>query len=136
MASAWCELRTWQGWVRRLAISGLITVSFVAVAAAAGQTVQQPGLPSASQPHAGLPSAAPADAPNPMAGPNASKLEHMREDERHKRLATDTAKLVELTNQLKEEVEKTSKDELSVDVVKKAAEIEKLAHDVKERMKS
>ena len=119
-----------------MATSGLFAGSLFALTAGAGQIVQQPGLPSASQGHTGAPSATPPDAPNPMSGLNASKLEHMREDERHKRLATDTARLVELTNQLKEEVEKTSKDELSVDVVKKAAEIEKLAHDVKERMKS
>lgn len=73
---------------------------------------------------------------NPMAATNAAKLEHMREDDRHKRLLSDTAKLVELSNELKADVEKTPKDTLSVDVVKKAAEIEKLAHDVKERMKS
>jgi hypothetical protein len=64
------------------------------------------------------------------------KLEHLREDDRRKRLLSDTAKLVELSNELKSDVEKTPKDELSLDVVKKAAEIEKLAHDVKERMKS
>jgi len=71
---------------------------------------------------------------NPMA--NSPKLEHMREDERRKRLQSDTARLVELSSELKAEVDKASKDELSLDVVRKAAEIEKLAHDVKERMKS
>ena len=71
-----------------------------------------------------------------MAGINARKLEHMREDERHKRLVADTAKLIELTNELKTDVDKATKDELSLDVVRKAAEIEKLARDVKERMKS
>lgn len=72
----------------------------------------------------------------PLNAPNPAKVEHMREDERHKRLVSDTARLVELTNELKTEVDKAAKDELSLDVVKKAAEIEKLAHDVKERMKS
>ncbi len=72
----------------------------------------------------------------PVGMPNSRTLEHMREEERHKRLLADTAKLVELTNELKSEVDKASKDELSVDVVRKAAEIEKLARDVKERMKS
>ena len=60
----------------------------------------------------------------------------MREDDRRKRLRADTAKLLELSTELKEQVDKTSKDELSIDVVRKAAEIEKLARDVKERMKS
>ncbi len=78
----------------------------------------------------------PLGANTPMTMPNSRTLEHMREDERHKRLLADTAKLVELTNELKAEVDKAAKDELSVDVVRKAAEIEKLARDVKERMKS
>lgn len=77
--------------------------------------------------------------PDPLAGPSPmdpARLQKMREDERRKRLQSDTTKLVELSNQLKEEVDKTSKDELSLSVVRKAAEIEKLAHDVRERMKS
>ncbi len=78
----------------------------------------------------------PLDPANPLGPGNAARLEHMREDERHKRLVADTAKLVALTNELKAEVEKASKDELSLDVVRKAAEIEKLARDVKDRMKS
>jgi hypothetical protein len=69
-------------------------------------------------------------------GPNPLRLEKMREEERRKRLIADTAKLVQLTNELKTEVDQASKDELSLDVVRKAAEIEKLAKDVKDRMKS
>ncbi len=72
----------------------------------------------------------------PISPHNPFKLEHMREEERHKRLLADTARLVELTNELKTEVDKAAKDELSLDVVRKAAEIEKLARDVKERMRS
>ena len=97
-----------------------------------GQTVP-PGLPPLNRPQ--LPGGAPNDS-EPAVGPNPAKLEHLREDERRKRLLADTAKLLELSTELKEEVEKTSRDELSLDVVRKAAEIEKLAHDVKERMKS
>jgi hypothetical protein len=36
---------------------------------------------------------------------------------------------------LKAEVDKTNKDMLSLNVIRKADEIEKLAHDVKEKMK-
>ena len=86
------------------------------------------GLPQQHQP------LAPED-PNPMAATNAARLEHLREDERRKRLLSDTEKLVQLSTELKADVEKTSKDELSVEVVRKAAELEKLAHDVKERMR-
>jgi len=55
--------------------------------------------------------------------------------ERQKRLVADTDKLVELTTALKEQVDESNKDILSLDMVKKAEEIEKLAHSVKERIK-
>lgn len=58
-----------------------------------------------------------------------------RNDDRQKRLADDTAKLYALASELKDEVAKTDKNKLSVDVIKKADEIEHLAHSVKERMK-
>ena len=74
--------------------------------------------------------------PNPTTGSNVYKMEHLREEERRKRLLTDTAKLVALSTELNAEVEKTTKDELSVDVVRKAAELEKLARDVKDRMRN
>jgi nitric oxide reductase activation protein len=58
-----------------------------------------------------------------------------RNNERQKKLIEDTNKLLELATELKAQVDKTNKDTLSVDVIKKADEIEKLAHSVKERMK-
>jgi len=60
----------------------------------------------------------------------------MANDDRHKRLAQDADKLVALSNELKTDVSKAGKDELSMDVIRKAAEIEKLAHDVQSRMKN
>jgi hypothetical protein len=55
--------------------------------------------------------------------------------DRHKRMVADADKLLELATELKQDVDGTTKDEMSVPTIKKAAEIEKLAHDVKERMK-
>lgn len=57
-------------------------------------------------------------------------------DSRHQRLQDDVEKLISLTNELKSDVDKTNEDELSVDGVKKAVEIEKLAHDVQNRMRN
>ena len=54
---------------------------------------------------------------------------------RKKQIADDSAKLLKLATDLKSEVDKTSKDTLSLNVIRKADEIEKLAHDVKERIK-
>ena len=50
-------------------------------------------------------------------------------------LKRDTEKLLKLATELKESVDKTNESTLSVDVVKKAEEIEKLAHSVKDKMK-
>jgi hypothetical protein len=55
--------------------------------------------------------------------------------ERKRQIAADTAKLVELSNELKEEVDKADKDTLSIGVIRKAEMIEKLAKGVKEKMK-
>ena len=55
---------------------------------------------------------------------------------RQKQLADDTARLLELANQLKVEMDKSSKDTLSLNVIKKANEIEKLAHKVRDEMKA
>ena len=56
-------------------------------------------------------------------------------DERQKKLVSDTAKLYEMAAELKEEVAKSDKNTLSVDVVKKAEEIERLARSVKDKMR-
>ena len=55
--------------------------------------------------------------------------------ERQADLKRDTDKLLKLATELKESVDKTTESTLSLDVVKKAEEIEKLAHSVKGKMK-
>jgi hypothetical protein len=55
--------------------------------------------------------------------------------ERKRQIADDSAHLLKLASDLKTEVDKTSKDTLSLGVIRKAEEIEKLAHAVKEKMK-
>ena len=56
--------------------------------------------------------------------------------ERQAEIQRDTEKLLKLSTELKEYVGKTDEHILSLDVIKKAEEIEKLAHDVKEKMKT
>jgi hypothetical protein len=56
-------------------------------------------------------------------------------EERHVALKNDTDKLLRLATELKAYVDKSGPQVLSVDVVKKAEEIEKLAHSVKDKMK-
>lgn len=72
---------------------------------------------------------------DPFAVKMAEKQAQSRNTDRQKHLVADTDKLLSLATELKQEVDKTDKNTLSVDVVKKADEIEKLAHSVKERMK-
>jgi len=51
-------------------------------------------------------------------------------------LVADTEKLYQLTQELKAEVAKSNKDTLSVSVVKKAQEVERLAKSIKERSRT
>ena len=55
--------------------------------------------------------------------------------ERQAVLKADTDKLLKLSTELKEYVDKTNENVLSLEVLKKAEEIEKLAKSVKEKMK-
>jgi hypothetical protein len=61
----------------------------------------------------------------------AKKLNQQRQET----LKRDTDKLLKLTTELKQYVDNSNENLLSVDVVKKAEEIEKLAQSVKEKMK-
>jgi len=61
----------------------------------------------------------------------AKKQNEMRQQEIRK----DTDKLFELATELKQYVDKTNENVLSMDVIKKAEQIEKLAKSVKEKMK-
>lgn len=55
--------------------------------------------------------------------------------ERKKQIVDDSARLLKLAADLKIAVDKSTKDTLSLDVIRKADEIERLAHSVKEKMK-
>jgi len=55
--------------------------------------------------------------------------------ERQAQLKTDTEKLLKLSQELKDYVDKSNENMLSLDVLRKAEEIEKLAKSVKDKMK-
>ena len=57
------------------------------------------------------------------------------ESSRKKQLADESTELLAMALALKAEVDKTTKDTLSLNVIKKADQIEKLAKSVKEKMK-
>lgn len=68
------------------------------------------------------------------------RMKHQAEQqwnkERQAKLKADTDKLLELATQLKQQVDKSNENVLSLDVIKKAEEIEKLAHSVRDKMKA
>jgi nitric oxide reductase activation protein len=79
-------------------------------------------------------SAAPAnedDATERMAHDMAKKAN----EDRAAAIKSDTDKLLKLAVELKASVDKSNENVLSIDVIKKAEEIEKLAHSVKDKMK-
>jgi hypothetical protein len=55
--------------------------------------------------------------------------------QRQQDIQKDTEKLLELATELKQAVDKSNENMLSLDVIKKAEQIEKLAKQVKEKMK-
>lgn len=127
--------------ILRIAVAGLVLLSGVGVTMCAAQKSQQELYDQAPQPvqtNPGLPSV---DGTKPGDGNGVSPLilarqERIRNADRQRQLLLDTDKLLALATELKADVDKSNKDVLSVDVVKKAEEIEKLAKSVKDRMKS
>ena len=96
--------------------------------AAFGQ--QRPGFPQAPvQPASGVDN----DTPGGIS-PEMEKMLRSQNAERQKSLVSDTNKLLRLTNELNAEIARTAPDALNDDELRKLAEIEKLAHNVKEKM--
>jgi hypothetical protein len=63
------------------------------------------------------------------------RMEKEANKQRQAELKRDTDKLLKLSTELKAYVDKSNENILSLDVVKKAEEIEKLAHSVKIKMR-
>jgi hypothetical protein len=63
------------------------------------------------------------------------RMEKQANQQRQTDLKRDADKLFKLSSELKDYVDKTNENILSLDVIKKADEIEKLAHSVKTKMR-
>lgn len=102
--------------------TGILTLSLLlccpALAVALTQAASEPAKPAQSTEQK------PATAPMTAA------------EKRKADLQADTEKLFKLTQELKAEVDKSNKDTLSVSVVKKAQEVERLAKSIKERSRN
>jgi hypothetical protein len=73
--------------------------------------------------------------PSPLEREAAERRAREANKQRQEEIRTDTQKLFQLATELKDAVEKTNENMLSLDVVKKADEVEKLAKKVKEKMR-
>ncbi len=106
----------------------LTTFAFADVSAAAEASPQQEPLPS-------IPSAAPPERQDPWSVQQRQEMQKKQNLQRQEDIKRDTEKLLELSTELKQYVDKTNENIISLDVIKKADQIEKLAKSVKEKMK-
>jgi hypothetical protein len=104
----------------------LAVFSFCATSLAAAQQPAQGGATQPTAAQATAKATADTSKPTTTATPQTPQ---------QKQLADDTAKLLALANELKTELDKSSKDTLSLSVIRKAEQVEKLAHKVRDEMK-
>lgn len=121
----------------RWTTSALAVAAILALFPAAGSG-QQPPPPNPNKPYL-LPEAnRPPDknAQMQMREQQSKKKDFENANEaRLKQISAESDQLLTLAMALKAEVDKTGKDTLSLNVIRKADQIEKLAHNVKEKMK-
>jgi hypothetical protein len=109
--------------IRNLARLIVLTFASVSVGVAQQSPVQEAAT---QQPAVETPNAAvPQDSQRPV---------HPQSPQ-EKQLADDTAKLLQLVNELKAEMDKSSRDTLSLSVIRKSEQVEKLARKVRDEMK-
>jgi hypothetical protein len=104
---------------------------FLCVFAAPGFAQQSPAPPMPPRVTTGPPMGDEDEARSRISADMAKKAAK----EREAALKSDTDKLLKLSVELKQYVDKSDENVLSLDVIKKAEEIEKLAKSVKEKMK-
>jgi hypothetical protein len=120
--------------VKSAIIVWLLLVTFATVPAAIGAAAQNDNPPQQGPPPFMQPQQRPSpadEARERMEKDMAKKANQQRWDQ----LKRDTDNLLKLSTQLKEYVDKANENTLSLDVIKKAEEIEKLAHSVKDKMR-
>lgn len=123
-------------WLRTF--SGAVVFVAIAIVMMFGHAAPAPQAPSMDKPYL-MPQA------NRLPDKNEQMQMHEQQDKkrnyeavnaaRKKQIAEDAARLLQLATELKAEVDKTNKDTLSLNVIRKADTIERLAKGVKEKMK-
>jgi hypothetical protein len=118
-------LRTRGNWLRAFLCLSIVAVAFCdpCVSQNAAEVATQNPNPAAATPD---------DLQSKTAKMSKQELQNQQ---RKDQLTADTAKLLQLANELKAEMDKSTKDTLSISVLKKADQVEKLAHKVRDEMK-
>jgi hypothetical protein len=118
----------------RLSIIGLLAV-LVPSSLVMGQRIQQAAPPPPVSSSQNAPFSTKPESPDESQAralrAMAKKANHMRQLQ----IMHDTDLMVKLSAELKEAVDKSNENTLSLDVIRRSDEIEKLAHNIKERMK-
>ncbi|MGD0629526.1 MAG: hypothetical protein ABR987_09245 [Terracidiphilus sp.] len=128
-------------WRQRLAYAAALGVAAVLAgtvhtgAQQAPQSGQQPASASATTHDPGPGLASTQSPPQVSSAQSGTQNLDAASTERKKQIVDESARLLKLAKDLKAEVDKTTKDTLSLNVIRKADQIEKLAHNVKEQMK-
>lgn len=99
------------------------------------QTSTQTGGTTPASAGGTAPLGAPGSPLDAMNSPFPDTGRQKRNDERQRRIVSDTEKLVALTSQLKAEVASTGAGSMSPEMLKQMEEVEKLAKSVKEKMR-
>ncbi|HET6932052.1 MAG TPA: hypothetical protein VFI45_17125 [Candidatus Acidoferrum sp.] len=111
---------------RRTFLGGLLTAGIATRLTSAAAQGQSPKIPSDQK----------TGPESPPENPLAPSAEKRMLEENEKDIKKKVEKLYELATELKAEVDKTDSSKvLSLNLVRKAEEIEKLAHDIKNRSK-
>jgi len=108
----------------------LVIVLFVVLGTTSVASAQMPHIPSTVAQPQGTGSPPVAD------GDDVQRQQAIAANQQRQiEIRRDTEKMAELTQELKEYLAKTDQGVMSVDAIKKAEQIEKLAHSVKSKMK-
>jgi hypothetical protein len=109
---------------------GLLSILLFSASFCFAQKPKHPQVP-ASSPGSAAPSSPDDEARAQMEKEMAKAANKQRQEQ----IKTDADKLLTLATELKQYVDKSNENMLSLDVIRKAEEIEKLAHNVKDKMK-
>ncbi|HEY3929117.1 MAG TPA: hypothetical protein VGL89_12130 [Candidatus Koribacter sp.] len=115
----------------RFAYISLFIIFAIAVAGGqSGTPAESPSPDPQFSPHRSVNNGAPLESKEQQ-----HQMEKQQREKREKQLKDDSTRLLQLATELKDSVDKSNENVLSLDVVKKAEEIEKLAKHIKTNMR-